>query len=136
VIYLLDITALSAAMRHEEAMISFLTARRPGEITTASPVAGEIEYGIQRLAHDSRQFDLLNIQKEKLFSLIEILPWNRNAAVRFGKIKADLEQKGKTADDIDIATAAIALENNAEIITANIVQFRQFPNLISRHWAE
>lgn len=135
-IILLDTTALSAAIRHEKAMISFLTAKRPGEITTAAPVTAEIEYALHRLDSSSREYTLLNDQKEKLISIIEVLPWNKKTSVFFGSIKAELERKGQTVDDVDIAAAAIALENGAEVLTANLVQFRQISDLKSRHWTE
>jgi predicted nucleic acid-binding protein len=50
----LDMTALSAAMRNEPAMAAFLRARQPGEVSVAPPVVAEIEYGIQRLEAGSR----------------------------------------------------------------------------------
>ena len=127
-------TAVSAAMRNEPAMVKFLKSRRPGDLAVVPPVVAEIEYGIQRLEPGSRRRSLLSDQQAKLFSKIRMLDWTPQASVRFGGIKASLERRGQLIDDFDIAVAAIALAHGAGVVTANLPHFARIENLHSRHW--
>lgn len=132
--YLLDTTAFSAAMRNEPAIVTFLQDRRPGEIAIAPPVEAEIEYGIKRLEQDSRKHRLLSKQKKKLLQAIGFLPWTNESSRLFGIIKTDLEHKGTPIDDFDVAIAAIALSHGAAVVTANLVHFSRVAGLESIHW--
>ncbi|OEU64740.1 MAG: hypothetical protein BBJ57_10990 [Desulfobacterales bacterium PC51MH44] len=52
----------------------------------------------------------------------------------FGRIKADLESRGKLIDDFDIAIAAIAISHKCCVITANMDHFRRINGLKSKNW--
>ncbi len=133
-IFVLDTTAFSAAMRQEPELTSFLQRHRPGKISTVPPVIAEIEYGIHRFDPLSKRFKLLREQQERLLKLILVLPWNPESSVMFGKIKAELEKAGTPIDDFDVAIAAITIAHNAELVTANLVHFKRVEGLSSRHW--
>jgi tRNA(fMet)-specific endonuclease VapC len=135
VIFVLDTTAFSAAMRFEPAMMKFLSEHRPGEIATVPPVVAEIEYGIRRLDETSRKALLLETRKAELLEHIRLLDWIADASEHFGRIKAVLEKKGTPLDDFDVAIAAVAIAHEAEIVTANLVHFRRVDGLASRHWS-
>jgi len=131
----LDTTAVSAAMRGEAAMMRFLRARQPGEGAVAPPVVAEIEYGIQRLEPHSKKRALLSERRNRLLSAIRVLDWTGQASVEFGRIKAALERVGALIDDFDIAVAAIALDHDAGVVTANLAHFARVDGLRCRHWA-
>ncbi len=133
-IFVLDTTAFSAAMRNEPEMVHFLAAHRPGEITTVPPVVAEIEYGLQRIDPLSKKYALLLAQKERMFQAISVLSWDLDSSVNFGRIKFELEKAGTPIDDFDIAIASIAISHGAEVITANLVHFRRIVGAQSRHW--
>jgi tRNA(fMet)-specific endonuclease VapC len=63
-----------------------------------------------------------------------VLDWTPPASVRFGGINAALERGGQPIDDFDIAVAAIALAQEAQVITANLPHFARVHALRSRHW--
>lgn len=133
-IALLDTTALSAAMRRDEGMTSFLRSLRPGDVATAPPAVAEIEYGIRRLVPGSRRRELLEAERLRVLSAIAVLEWTPDASGEFGEIKAHLEKSGTPIDDFDVAIAAVARSHGAEVITANLVHFARVPNLRARHW--
>ncbi len=133
-ISVLDTTALSAAMRHEPEIVSFLGDRPPGGFAVVPPVVAEIEYGLRRLDRASHRYRLLAAQKERLLSTIPLLDWIPAAAVQFGAIKAALEQAGMMIEDFDIAVAAVARAHGAEVITANLAHFTRIEGLPCRHW--
>jgi predicted nucleic acid-binding protein len=133
-IFVLDTTAFSAAMRLDPAMNEFLKAHKPGEIASVPPVIAEIEYGICSLSPSTRKYYLLSERKDHLLTMIQVLPWEPRASVLFGKIKANLEKSGALIDDFDIVIAALALSHDAEVVTANLAHFRWVEGLVSRHW--
>lgn len=115
--------------------MAFLHSCQPGDIAVVPPVVAEIEYGIQRLV-PGRKSELLRAQQHRLLSVIRILEWTSEASIQFGRIKSQLEQKGRLIDDFDIAIAAIASAHEAEIITANLVHFKRIERLSCRHWSQ
>ncbi|TFG64193.1 MAG: type II toxin-antitoxin system VapC family toxin [Spirochaetales bacterium] len=133
-ISVLDTTAFSAAMRNEPEMVRFLSGIKPGNVATVPPVVAEIEYGIRRLDNTSKKYALLAAQKERLLTVIRVLPWDEQSSVNFGSIKADLEKTGTPIDDFDAAIAAIAMSHDAEVLTANLTHFQIIKGLASRHW--
>ncbi len=132
----LDTTAFAAAMRDEPAIDAFLRARRPGMLATVPPVVAEIEYGIHRLEDGSRKRKLLETEKNRILSVLQVLPWTPESSVCFGEIKAALERSGAPIDDFDVAIAAIAMSHEAEVLTANLTHFRCVIGLVSRHWED
>jgi len=127
--YVLDTTAFSAAMKHDPSIFKILKKHRPGDIATVPPVVAEIQYGLERLDSSTKQYLLLKTEKDRLFSVITILPWSQESSVYFGKIKADLEHRGELIDDFDIAIGAIALSHECGVITRNIAHFKRITNL-------
>jgi len=134
--YVLDTTAFSAAMRRDTDWASFFMIRRPGDFATVPPVVAEIEYGIRRLDSSSKKYILLKAEKNRLLSSISVLPWHQDASVNFGKIKSDLEHKGRMIDDFDIAIASIAMAHGCCVLTANLRHFTRIGKLECRHWRQ
>ena len=61
----------------------------------------------------------------------EILPFDEKAAVEFDRLKA---AKIRRVGTMDLKIAAIALCNNAIVLTANTSDFRQVPSLRVDDW--
>ena len=121
-------------MRNEPEMVRFLSGIKPGNVATVPPVVAEIEYGIRRLDNTFKKYALLAAQKERLLTVIRVLPWDEQSSVNFGSIKADVEKAGTPIDDFDAAIAAIAMSHDAEVLTANLTHFQIIKGLASRRW--
>lgn len=132
--HVLDTTAFSAVMRRDSRILSFLKKKQPGDFATVPPVVAEIEYGIRRLDNSSRKYLRLNSEKNRLLSIIKVLPWLPESSKNFGKIKANLEHKGEPIDDFDVAIAAIAISHQCAVLTANLKHFNRIENLEARDW--
>ena len=132
--YLLDTTAVSAAMRHDADIERFLSEHAPGDVVTAPPVVAEIEYGIRRLEAGSRRRRLLERESDRVFGPIRVVEWLPGVASRFGAIKAYLEKAGTPIDDFDVLIAAFALEHGAKVVTANQAHFSRVPDLSVVGW--
>jgi tRNA(fMet)-specific endonuclease VapC len=121
-------------MRRDGHLLGVLRDYRPGDIVTVPPVVAEIQYGIERLDSSSKKYLLLKSERDRLLSIITVLPWSSESSDSFGKIKADLERRGELIDDFDIAIAAIAMAHKCGVITANLSHFRKIRNIESKSW--
>ena len=103
----------------------------PGEelVITAISVA-ELMHGAQRSAH--REDNLARL--EVLLAALTVLPFDESAARRFGALKADLETRGESLDDLDLQIASIALENNLPLLTNNTNHFKRIRGLQLQNW--
>lgn len=132
--YVLDTTAFSAVMRKDPALLSLLSSYQPNDIVTVPPVIAEIQYGIKRLRKATKKVLLLKTERDRLLSVVRVLPWRLEASGKFGEIKADLERSGKMIDDFDIAIAAIATSHKCGVLTANLKHFERIRDLEIITW--
>lgn len=58
-----------------------------------------------------------------------VLPISYNVSKLFGKIRADLREKGQMVEDFDILIASSCIENNLPIITLNRKHFDRIVGL-------
>ncbi len=71
---------------------------------------------------------------EELKTRIKTLHTVSGVPSLYGKIKAELESKGKTIDDSDLLIASIALINNATLVTNNTDHFSKINGLKIENW--
>lgn len=93
------------------------------ELTTTSITVFELWRGFGQLDTN---------KKEKASQLIEqltIYPLQLTTAKKAGQIANELDRKGQEIDPEDIMIAAIAIENNEEILTRNEKHFNRIQNL-------
>ena len=133
--YVLDTTAFSGLMKRDAEILELIREYPPGDIVTVPPVVAEIQFGIERLSSSSKKYFLLKSEKDRLLSVIKVLPWSSEASNHFGKIKAHLEQVGKMIDDFDIAIGAIAIAHKFGVITANKGHFKRIKDLECKGWS-
>lgn len=89
-----------------------------------TPVIAELIYGIERLPDSYRKRRLL----QSLDDLLEgyrgrILPFDVEAAVNFGKVRAIRDTLGRSVSTIDAMIASVALANNMPLVTRNTLDF-------------
>ena len=132
--YVLDTIAFSALMRRDSDLLTLIKGYLPMDIVTVPPVIAEIHYGIKRLKNASKKVLLLKAERDRLLSIINLLPWQSEASKKYGEIKADLEVRGMIIDDFDIAIAAIAMSHNCGVITANFKHFERIKDLETISW--
>ena len=132
--YVLDTTAFSAVMRRDVGLLRLLKSYRPADIVTVPPVVAEIQFGIRRLNSSSKKCLLLKSERDRLLTVIDVLPWQPESSENYGEIKAYLERRAKPIDDFDIAIAAIAMSHKCGVITANIKHFERIKKLETKSW--
>jgi predicted nucleic acid-binding protein len=132
--YLLDTDILSNLMRRTPStvLIAKLASVPPEQQFTSAITLSELIYGAYRLAATSKT--LLERLEKTLLPNLPVIPFDTEAAVEYGKIRADLERRGILIGDADIRIAAIALAHHLTVITGNINHFRRVPGLTVENW--
>ena len=65
---------------------------------------------------------------------LEIEPFELEAAIKFGDVRAQLEKKGTVIGAYDMLIAAHALSLNVILVTNNTKEFIRIPSLQVENW--
>ncbi|MEH2125651.1 type II toxin-antitoxin system VapC family toxin [Nostoc sp.] len=78
-----------------------------------------------------------NLENLQQFTdLLPIEPFDLEAAIEFGKIQSELKNIGKPTGELDALIAAVARSHNDILVTNNIKDFTNIPNLQLENWLE
>lgn len=87
----------------------------------------ELYYGAYKSSKTKKNLKKI---KEMLVDLeIEIINLDKKSAIKYGKIKAQLEKEGQKLDDFDLLIAASAISSNLILVTKNKSHFQRIPQL-------
>ena len=101
-----------------------------GSLGLSSIMVAELVYGVSKSESKTRDLAAL----EKFLADFEILPFETEAAYRYGELKLQLERKGKTIGPFDLQIAAHALSLNATLVSNNLKEFKQVKGLKLEKW--
>ena len=114
-IWLLDTNMLVYARNGKTPVAARLDqACEQGDVVTSLLTVGELIYGAEKSA---RREENLAAVEQQLAMLDGILPLTVEIVHRFGRLKADLERRGVTKQDIDLHIVATAIEAGATLVT-------------------
>lgn len=71
---------------------------------------------------------------ELIVPSVNILTFDSQSAFVYGKIRADLEIKGKTINHTDMQIASIAIAYDLTLITGNTKHFSRIQDLKIKNW--
>jgi predicted nucleic acid-binding protein len=131
--YLFDTDIVSHVLkrRRSAALMARLKATpRAAQFTSAVNVA-EIYYGVLR--RQGRR-DLLLSYETEVFPRLTVLPFDRESARLFGRIKSDLERRGLTRFEPDLQIASIAIQHKLTLVTGNERRYESIPGLAMENW--
>jgi tRNA(fMet)-specific endonuclease VapC len=131
--YLFDTDILSqvAKKRRPEALMSRLARTPLASQFTSSVNAAEIYYGIFRA--EGRE-SLLRFFEDQVFPRLTILPFDRESALIYGRVKAAVEREGRPRFEPDLQIAAVALRHRLTVVTGNVRHFTGIPGLKIENW--
>lgn len=69
-----------------------------------------------------------------LLTKLAVLPLSEQAARIFGRLRAELESKGRRLDHLDLQIASIALAAEAPLVTHNREHFERVQGLVIEDW--
>ena len=135
--YLFDSDVLSqlAKKRRPEILMTKLAGTPLAAQFTSAVNVAEIYYGIFRMKdQENDQRRLLEFFEGLVFPRLTILPFDEESARTYGRLKADLERKGRARFEPDLQIAAIALRNRLTVVTGNVRHFAGIPGLKVENW--
>ncbi|WP_150464770.1 type II toxin-antitoxin system tRNA(fMet)-specific endonuclease VapC [Francisella sp. XLW-1] len=101
-----------------------------GDICISSIVYAELLHGAFKSKWINQ--NLTNIHN--FVAALQIVDFNRLAAVEYGKIRSDLEKAGKIIGANDLLIAAHAKSLNVPLATNNIKEFQRVEDLVLLNW--
>lgn len=90
----------------------------------------ELIYGAQKSARTQANLESL----AKFFEPFTSLPFDDNAAVVAGEMRANLERLGTPVRPNDLLIAAIACSNGLTLVTHNTAEFGHVSGLVIADW--
>lgn len=100
------------------------------EIAVCSIVKAEMYYGSMRSQNPLKSLR----EKNEFLDQFQSLPFDDEAALIFGELRADLARKGTPIGAYDLQIAAIALANDLTPVTHNTKEFGRIGNLKIEDW--
>lgn len=103
-----------------------------GNICISSITVSELQYGVYK----SNQLKKNIKRLEEFLSPFEILAYDENASIYYGKIRSRLEKQGNVIGPLDMLIAAHALSENLTLITNNEKEFKRVKSLKVKNWVK
>ncbi len=127
---LLDSNACIALLNRPEPQLARLLIEYDAELTLCSVVKEELWFGAR---NSSRvQENLLRLQE--FFAAYPSVPFDDAAAEQHAALRAHLKRLGTPIGAGDSMIAAIALVNDAAVVTRNVREFERVPGLRLETW--
>ena len=103
-----------------------------GDISVSAATYGELAYG----ASKSKLSHLAQQSLSVLIANTQVLPIDHQVAASYGKLRADLERKGRIIGGNDLWIGAHALSLGLILVTNNTREFSRVPGLKVENWLQ
>lgn len=129
--YMLDtnICIYSIKQKPEQVFLR-LQQHEPEEICISSVTYAELVHGVEK----SQAVEKNRLALALLLANIEILDFDVKAAESYGKIRADLENRGTPIGSLDMMIAGHAKSLNYTLVTNNTREFDRVTDLKLENW--
>ena len=101
-----------------------------GDVCISSVTVSELVYG----AYKSQKIEQNLKTLEKFFLPLEVVDFDYKASYEYGKIRADLEKRGRIIGQLDMQIAGVALANDMILVTNNTKEFERVASLKLENW--
>ncbi len=102
-----------------------------GMVLISAITFAELMNGAKKSSHVNDNIRRLNALSE----IIDVIPFDKDAAVSYGDIRSDLEKKGMIIGGNDLLIAAHALSKDLTLVTNNVREFSRVDALKIENWA-
>ena len=128
--YMLDTNTCIFIIKKDENVLSHLKKIDFKEICISSITLSELEYGVAKSMHSEKNQKAL----DAFVYNFSILPFDRDAAHEYGKIRANLEKIGSPIGGMDMLIAAHAKSQKLILVTNNTKEFIRVNELNIEDW--
>jgi len=129
--YLLDTDICIALIRQKPAaLLQQLTSHEPGEVGISAITLAELVHGAEKSAQSEHNLSAL----QQFLLPLELADFDQQAALAYGKIRAELERDGQIIGSMDMLIAAHAMGLGATLVTNNVREFQRVNGLALEDW--
>ena len=130
--YMLDTDiCIYTIKRKPSQVLKRLETLQPGMVLMSSITFAELMNG----ANKSNFVEDNTRRLEALSEIIEVIPFDKDAAIAYGNIRSDLEKRGMIIGGNDLLIAAHAVSRDLVLVTNNIREFSRVNGLKLENWA-
>lgn len=128
--YILDTNTLIYYFKGQGQVAQNLADISAQEISIPTIVLFELQVGIAKSTSPAKRTQ----QLQQLLSRVNLMPFDRGAALAAATIRAQLEQKGDPIGQIDVLIAGTAVALQSTLVTHNIKEFSKVVGLAIADW--
>jgi tRNA(fMet)-specific endonuclease VapC len=129
--YMLDTNICVEIIRgRSPSVLRHLLRISPADVCISIITLGELEFGVAKSAAPERN----HLALLEFLAPIDVQPLSDGAAAVYGRIRAELEAKGKGIGALDALIAAHALALGLTLVTNNEHEFRRVSGLRVVNW--
>lgn len=128
--YMLDTDTCSFVIRGGNEKLRKRIQRNAGRLCVSAISVAELRFGARKKG-SARITDAV----EFFLELVDVVPWDEEAAGRYAEIRAVLESVGTPIGNMDTLIAASALADGCVIVTHNTDHFGRVPGLSIQDWS-
>jgi tRNA(fMet)-specific endonuclease VapC len=129
---LLDTNIVSYWMRGDQQILSRLADYQPRDLAISTITLAEILFGIEKSPVKKKE---RRKRIDAICSQLDVIDFDKNAAIQYGAIRAHLEKNGIPISERDLQIAAIALAGGFGVVTHNTKEFMCVEDLVVEDWA-
>jgi tRNA(fMet)-specific endonuclease VapC len=129
--YLLDTNIVSYWMRGDKKLINKIKSNKPSDLSICTITLAEIYYGIEKSRVKKKE---RHKKIERIYSQLEIYPFDERAARKYSIIRTQLEKDGIVISERDLQIASIAMANKLIVVTHNVKEFKHIAKLDIEDW--
>jgi tRNA(fMet)-specific endonuclease VapC len=128
--YVLDTNTLIYYFKGQGQVAQNMAAISPQDIAISTIVLFELQVGIAKSTAPAKRTQ----QLQPLLSRVNLVPFDRDAALAAATIRAQLEQQGTPIGPLDVLIAGVAVSRQAMIVTRNVGEFSRVVGLSIVDW--
>jgi tRNA(fMet)-specific endonuclease VapC len=129
--YMLDTNILIYTIRNRPKKVRDAFKKHADYLAMSTVTLGELIYGAEKSAQSVR--NLADI--EALAARMDVVPFDSQAAIHFGQVRAELAKSGKLIGPFDLMIAGHARSLGLILVTNNLREFKRVPGLRVENWA-
>jgi tRNA(fMet)-specific endonuclease VapC len=131
--YLLDTNiCIYLIKQHPKQVIEHLRTLLVGDVAISAITFAELEYGAAKSSRPEQNREALIAFTAPL----EILPFDDDASLHYGEIRADLERAGMVIGAMDMLIAAHVRSRSLKLVTNNSREFQRIHGLDIENWVK
>lgn len=128
--YLLDTNIASYIIKGNVPAVRLRLARIPlTQVFVSTVTEGELRYGLAKMITATK----LQAMVEAFLLRVTVLPWDSNAAMEYGGLRAELERLGQPIGNLDMMIGAQALATGMILVTTDRA-FSRIKSLKVENW--